>query len=116
MTFSKKIDQIRNFGQSNYRSNHVQYIDVWSINVFEPCSADPFNVVSLFMMQLACIINMLPVWKKLEVRVFLCETYGNQQSPTSLDNMGLTLEPSAYVKLSNLLNSLRIQASIHEVR
>jgi solute carrier family 12 (potassium/chloride transporters), member 9 len=52
----------------------VRFIDVWPVNVFDPKNEDPFDVVSQFMMQLACIINMLPVWKNLELRVFLCES------------------------------------------
>lgn len=56
------------------KSNHILYIDVWPINVFDPTNNNPFDVVSLFMLQLACIINMLPKWKKLELRVFLCES------------------------------------------
>lgn len=55
------------------RSNHIRYIDVWPLNVFDPTNNNPFDVVSLFMLQLACIINMLPKWKNLELRVFLCE-------------------------------------------
>lgn len=56
------------------KSNHIAYIDVWPINVFDPTNNNPYDVVSLFMFQLATIINMLPKWKKLEVRVFLCES------------------------------------------
>lgn len=56
------------------KQDRIKYIDVWPINVFEPKYEDPFDVVSLFMMQLACIINMLSVWKGLHLRVFLCET------------------------------------------
>lgn len=56
------------------KSNHILYIDVWPINVFDPTNNNPFDVVSLFMLQLACIINMLSKWKKLELRVFLCES------------------------------------------
>lgn len=58
----------------NIKQNRIKYIDVWPVNVFEPHNEDPFDVVSLFMMQLACIINMLPVWKNLHLRLFLCET------------------------------------------
>lgn len=91
------------------RSNHIKYIDVWPINIFDPSTEDPFNVISLFMMQLACIINMLPVWKRLEVRVFLCES----SRSTSFD---LTHpDYPAKVKLGMLLEKLRISASIHEV-
>lgn len=60
-----------------YRSRYVRYIDVWPVNVFNPKTDDPFDVVSLFMMQLAVIINMLAKWKHLRMRVFLCETINN---------------------------------------
>lgn len=56
------------------KSNHIHYIDVWPINVFDPRNDDAFDVVSMFMLQLACIINMLPKWKKLQLRVFLCDS------------------------------------------
>lgn len=59
------------------KNHQYQYIDVWPVNVFDPKNNDPFDVVSLFMMQLACIINMLPKWKKLHLRVFLCEPNGS---------------------------------------
>lgn len=61
------------------KASHVQFIDVWPVNVFNPSNDDPFDVVSLFMLQLACIINMLPKWKKLHLRVFLCESNGNER-------------------------------------
>lgn len=59
--------------QSVLKGNNFKYIDVWPINMFDPKNEDPFDVVSLFMMQLSCIINMLPAWKQLHLRVFLCE-------------------------------------------
>ena len=59
------------------KNSNIKYIDVWPINLFEPTNNDPFDVVSLFMLQLGCIINMLPIWKNLHLRVFLCETENN---------------------------------------
>lgn len=70
--------------QAVLRSNHVRFIDVWPVNVFDPRNEDPFDVVSMFMLQLACIINMLPSWKKLHLRVFLCETDSSPQSRYTL--------------------------------
>lgn len=58
------------------RATYDQYIDVWPINVFNPSNNDPFSNVSLFMLQLACIINMLSKWKRLQLRVFLCDSGG----------------------------------------
>lgn len=56
------------------KNSNIRYIDIWPLNFFNPKNEDPFDVVSLFMMQLGCILNMLPKWKKLQVRVFLCDT------------------------------------------
>ena len=78
LRMKKNICLCRHFHNLNKqtiaKSNHIKFIDVWPINIFDPRNEDPFDVVSLFMMQLACIINMLPVWKKFQLRVFLCET------------------------------------------
>lgn len=95
------------------RNNHIKYIDVWPINIFDPSNEDPCNVVSLFMLQLACIINMLPVWKKLELRVFLCESNRSSSALTGFDSTHP--DYPAKVKLEKLLEKLRISASIHEV-
>lgn len=56
------------------KNSSLKYIDIWPLNFFNPKNEDPFDVVSLFMMQLGCILNMLPKWRKLQVRVFLCDT------------------------------------------
>lgn len=82
--------------------------------MFDPKNEDPFNVVSLFMMQLACIINMLPIWKKLQLRVFLCETeMNNESSNFSINN--IPYERPAEYKLMQLLKQLRISAVIYQV-
>ncbi|KAK6619320.1 hypothetical protein RUM44_003702 [Polyplax serrata] len=78
------------------------YIDVWPINFFSPNPDDPFGTTSLFMFQLACILNMVPGWKKLKLRIFLCDH--------DLERL-----PVSEVRLSQLLLSLRIEASIHKV-
>ncbi|XP_053693101.1 solute carrier family 12 member 9 [Sabethes cyaneus] len=96
------------------RSNHIRYIDVWPVNLFEPKNEDPFDVVSLFMMQLSCIINMLPVWKKLELRVFLCESETPSESSTFQLNSTSMERPAEY-RLGQQLKSLRISASIHQI-
>uniref|UniRef100_A0A1B0CEI6 Solute carrier family 12 member 9 n=2 Tax=Lutzomyia longipalpis TaxID=7200 RepID=A0A1B0CEI6_LUTLO len=99
------------------RSNHIKYIDVWTVNVFNPTNEDPFDVVSQFMLQLSCILNMLPIWKKLHVRVFLCET---QQPPqNNQENFTMTppaaLDHSAEFRLSQQLKLFRINATIHQI-
>jgi hypothetical protein len=42
-----------------FRSSSVKFIDVWPVNFFQPDDEDPFDTTSLFMLQLACIINMV---------------------------------------------------------
>ena len=53
----------------------------------------------LFMLQLACILNMVSVWKKATVRVFLCS-----------DNLDVTENSRRKSRLDDLLIQLRIQA------
>ncbi|CAO1323663.1 unnamed protein product [Diamesa serratosioi] len=91
------------------KSNHIKFIDVWPINIFDPKNEDPFDVASLFMMQLACIINMLPIWKNLQLRVFLCEIETNNTDAS------LPFERPAEQRLNQLLNQLRITATIHKI-
>ncbi|XP_031617051.1 solute carrier family 12 member 9 isoform X2 [Contarinia nasturtii] len=95
------------------KSNHILYIDVWPINVFDPTNNNPFDVVSLFMLQLACIINMLPKWKSLQLRVFLCES--NNSSRQSVNSSASSFDRPAEFKLRQLLKELRISASIHQI-
>lgn len=54
---------------------------------------------SLFMLQLACILNMVSVWKRATVRVFLCT-----------DTSDITENDRRKARLDELLTQLRIQA------
>lgn len=96
------------------KSNHIKYIDVWPINVFDPKSENPFDTVSLFMMQLACIINMLPKWKRLQLRIFLCDV-SNESAVSNFDINVPQMEIFSKSQLEFQLNKLRINAEIHEV-
>ncbi|XP_055708507.1 solute carrier family 12 member 9 [Phlebotomus papatasi] len=99
------------------RSNHIKYIDVWTVNVFDPTNEDPFDVVSQFMLQLSCILNMLPVWKRMHLRVFLCET--QQPSTNNAENFTMTPQMpqdlSAEYRLGQQLKLFRITATIHQI-
>lgn len=114
--------------QAVLRNNHVKYLDVWPVNVFDPSNEDPFDVVSLFMLQLSCIINMLPAWKRLHLRVFLCEpdqdgmdgggghaTGGGSLRSSSFSVNSVATDRPAEYKLRELLKLLRISASIHQI-
>ena len=46
-------------GIFHFRNNKSIYVDVWPMNLFNPCIQDAFDKTSLFMLQLACIITMV---------------------------------------------------------
>lgn len=100
------------------RNSNLKYIDVWPVNFFQPSDQDPFDTTSLFMLQLACIINMVSVWKNLHLRVFHCEISDSDASLRISDSQNSIGE---YPKVSNehrirkLLNMLRISASIKKI-
>ncbi|XP_068135431.1 solute carrier family 12 member 9-like [Hyperolius riggenbachi] len=78
------------------------YIDVWPLNLLRPDSAIYVNTCSLFLLQMACVLNMVRSWKKSKLRLFLCiERDGGLRGQE--------------VKLKQLLKELRIKASIHTV-
>lgn len=86
-----------------------QFIDVWPVNFLNPAENDAFDVISLFMMQLACIVNMVNVWSKLKMRICVCDEA--RQASFSINS-----SPQSYAeKLSSLLKDLRIQAEICHV-
>ncbi|XP_036328968.1 solute carrier family 12 member 9-like [Rhagoletis pomonella] len=98
------------------KSKHLRYIDVWPINVFNPNPNNPFDVVSLFMMQLAVIINMLAKWKHLRLRVFLCESNNTNTELSSFDTQMPQLDIFARMRLEQSLKNLRIEADIIEIQ
>ncbi|KAM4693451.1 solute carrier family 12 member 9-like [Discoglossus pictus] len=78
------------------------YIDVWPLNLLRPDSTAYVDTCSLFLLQMACVLNMVRSWKKVKMRLFLCvET-----------DSGLRGQE---VKLKQLLKDLRIKASIQIV-
>ncbi|XP_066996534.2 solute carrier family 12 member 9 isoform X2 [Anabrus simplex] len=105
------------------RSTTIKYVDVWPVNFFQPDEMDPFDTTGHFMLQLACIINMVPGWKNLTLRVFQY-TVAHQQTSVDLE-VTSTVEPphknthvpshTSAERLCNLLQSLRIAATIHQV-
>ncbi|XP_017094491.1 solute carrier family 12 member 9 [Drosophila bipectinata] len=117
LRMKKNLCLCRNFQRldKNFiaQSNHVKYIDVWPINVFNPTLGDPFDMVSLFMMQLAVI--MLAKWKHLRVRIFLCET-NETRAVGTFDTQAPQMEIFSKQKLEQSLKELRISAHIVEIQ
>ncbi|KAL7293967.1 hypothetical protein TKK_0012546 [Trichogramma kaykai] len=100
------------------KNSSFKYIDVWPVNFFQPSDEDPFDTTSLFMLQLACIINMVPNWKNLHLRVFHCEINKSSSSLNISESRG-SIDASPRVsnehKLRKLLDMLRISASITKI-
>ncbi|XP_050545917.1 solute carrier family 12 member 9 [Daktulosphaira vitifoliae] len=82
------------------KNTKYKYIDVWPVNFFGPSLNDAYDTSSLFMLQLACIIKMIAVYKKHILRVHLLNSVDVH---------------SQRVQLKALLNKLRIKAVINEV-
>jgi len=104
----KNVMLCRHFNQLNkvqiLNSKGVFYIDVWPVNFFRPETASYFDNTCLFLLQLACIINMVPGWKsKTCLRVFLFVS-ANSVSASNKEH-----------KLEDYLQKLRILAKIQVV-
>ncbi|RWS13256.1 solute carrier family 12 member 9-like protein [Dinothrombium tinctorium] len=83
-------------------SKNTNYIDVWPINFFAPSSSiTTIDNSWLFLMQLACILHMVPGWKKsTSVRIFMCV------------NSKIKEASSLHRQWDQMLNMLRIDAKI----
>jgi potassium/chloride transporter 9 len=81
------------------RKTNQIFIDVWPINFLLPETCAQLDSTCLFMFQLSCILNMVSVWKKATLRVFLCS-----------DNLDVIENARRKSRLDNLLNQLRIKA------
>ncbi|CAH2248082.1 solute carrier family 12 member 9-like [Pelobates cultripes] len=101
---SKNVVLARYFSEFNRYSvrGKETYIDVWPLNLLRPDSTAYVDTCSLFLLQMACVLNMVRSWKKATLRLFLCiETESGLRGQE--------------VKLKQLLKDLRIKASIQTV-
>lgn len=78
------------------------YVDVWPVNLFRPDSCSYVDTCSLFLLQLACILNMVRAWRKARLRLFLCVEEGRSVRGSE-------------AKLGQLLKELRIKAQVYPV-
>uniref|UniRef100_UPI0037E9C710 solute carrier family 12 member 9 n=1 Tax=Semicossyphus pulcher TaxID=241346 RepID=UPI0037E9C710 len=77
-------------------------IDVWPLNLLQPGSRDYEDVCSLFLLQMACVLNMSNKWRRARMRIFL-----NVETESS--DQGWVVNEEAF---RELLKKLRIRASI----
>lgn len=97
----KNVALARYFGQFDH-THALQgpiFVDVWPVNLLRPDSAAYVDTCSLFLLQLACILNMTRAWQKARLRLFLCVEEGRSLKGTEQ-------------KLGHLLKDLRMKADI----
>lgn len=78
------------------------HVDVWPLNLLRPDSSSYVDTCSLFLLQLACILNMVRAWRKAKLRLFLCVEEGRSLRGSE-------------EKLGQLLKELRIKAQVYPV-
>lgn len=78
------------------------YVDVWPLNLLRPDSSSYVDTCSLFLLQLACILNMVRAWRRAKLRLFLCVEEGRSMRGSE-------------EKLGQLLKELRIKAQVYPV-
>ncbi|KAK7882806.1 hypothetical protein WMY93_028980 [Mugilogobius chulae] len=89
--------------QSFSQTKSTVFIDVWPVNLLRPDSCSYVDTCSLFLLQLACILNMVRAWRKATIRLFLCVEEGRSVQ-------------GAEQKLGHLLKELRIKAQVYPVQ
>lgn len=84
-------------------------IDVWPLNLLRPSTGGGYaDVCSLFLLQMACVLNMAGGWRRARMRIFLC---ADARSLTEEDH-GWTEKEQSF---RELLDKLRIRAKIKVV-
>lgn len=78
----------------------------------KPRESDAFDTTSLFMMQLACIVNMVKGWAGLVLRVIVCEDVSDSGQGSLSSSTG---SQGHHDRLRHLLKMLRIAADIFPV-
>ncbi|XP_050307192.1 solute carrier family 12 member 9 isoform X2 [Anthonomus grandis grandis] len=109
LRMNKNLCLCRNFAKLNKDQQIVKsklYIDVWPVNFLNPGERDAFDITSLFTMQLACIVNMVPLWSRLKLRICFCDE-------TRVGLFHINSAGQSHInKLETMLKKLRIDAEI----
>ena len=108
LKMGKNVALFRHFSKLDkndiFDASETSFIDVWPVNLFRPETGSFFDNTCLFLLQLACILNMVHGWKsKTTLRVFLCI---NAQTDNTIQKEQ---------KLDMFLRQLRIIAKIQIV-
>ncbi|CAH1961810.1 unnamed protein product [Acanthoscelides obtectus] len=118
LRMKKNLCLCRNFSKLKKDVKSVRtkkYIDVWPVNFLNPGESDAFDTTSLFMLQLACIVNMVPLWSRLKLRVRLCEG-GQSQGTLEVESHPAQAVVTYRDRLTDMLTRLRIEAELAPVQ
>ncbi|XP_033959722.1 solute carrier family 12 member 9 [Pseudochaenichthys georgianus] len=111
----KNVTLARNFNQFNrevlvsgkkihsHRRMTGPFVDVWPLNLLQPDSRAYVDICSLFLLQLACVLQETRAWKHARLRLFLCV------------EAGCSLKKEEEKKLRSMLKELRISARVQMV-
>ncbi|KAI3374332.1 hypothetical protein L3Q82_006170 [Scortum barcoo] len=86
-----------------HRSLTGPFVDVWPLNLLRPDSRGYVDICSLFLLQLACVLQETRAWNQARLRLFLCV------------EAGCSLKEEEEMKLRVMLKELRISAHVQMV-
>jgi len=112
LRMNQNVCLFRNFArfnkQATFSRGRPASIDVWPVNFFasSPTSVTQFDTTCLFLLQLSCILHMVPGWKRhSSLRVFAGVPLGTSFDETQLKRR----------RLEEYLSALRIRGTVHVV-
>ncbi|XP_056149126.1 solute carrier family 12 member 9-like [Lampris incognitus] len=85
------------------RSKTGPFVDVWPLNLLRPDNSGYVDTCSLFLLQLACVLQESRPWNQTRLRLFLCV------------EAGWSLRKEEEAKLRLMLKELRISARVKMV-
>lgn len=94
--------QLEGEGKDSKVDGSERTIDVWPLNLLQPGCHDYQDVCSLFLLQMACVLNMSTKWRHARMRIFL-------NVETNSTDQGWVVDEETF---RELLRKLRIRASI----
>ncbi|XP_038134687.1 solute carrier family 12 member 9 [Cyprinodon tularosa] len=94
--------QLRGEDKDSKVDGSERIIDVWPLNLLQPGCQDYQDVCSLFLLQMACVLNMSSKWRHARMRIFL-------NVETGSCDQGWVVNEETF---RELLRKLRIRASI----
>ncbi|XP_060940735.1 solute carrier family 12 member 9-like [Limanda limanda] len=88
---------------AGHQSMMGPFVDVWPLNLLQPDSHGYVDICSLFLLQLACVLQETRTWKQARLRLFLCV------------EAGCSMQEEEETKLRVMLKKLRISAQVQMV-